>query len=476
MDATPEDSARDGWAYSAEAEQSLLGALLLDNSQLRAIAGAFEPADFYTEDHRAIYQALVAMIQAGETADLVTVTARLQRDASEALAAAGGPVYLANLVANTPSGEGAARYASIVRERALARRLHALGRDLCDSVRGPGGRSTADLIGTVRARVAAISEAAALSGQIRATSAEELMHLDMPALEPLLSPWLFQKNLAMVHAKRGVGKTHFALACAFAIASGTAFLGWRPSKRHGVLYVDGEMPAQLMQRRLRELASSHGEVPELLRIITPDMQNRPMPDLGSAAGQAEIDAAVTPETALIVVDNLSCLVRSGGAENEAEAWTIVAEWALRHRRAGRAVLFVHHSGKQGGQRGTSKREDLLDVVIGLRRPGEYQEADGAVFEVHFEKARSLTGEDIAPIEAKLVQLPAGGYSWAYSSAATRTQDRIRSLWEGGTLTLIDVMREAGCSKSHAHQTLAKAMANGELQRAYPAQRRAGGQQ
>ena len=60
-----------------------------------------------------------------------------------------------------------------------------------------------------------------------------------------------------------------------------------------------------------------------------------------------------------------------GRENEAEGWLPVQDWALGHRRAGRSVLFIHHAGKGGLQRGTSRREDVLDTVIGLRRPTDY---------------------------------------------------------------------------------------------------------
>jgi putative DNA primase/helicase len=64
-------------------------------------------------------------------------------------------------------------------------------------------------------------------------------------------------------------------------------------------------------------------------------------------------------------------------------------------------LIVHHAGKGGQQRGTSRREDVLDTSISLRRPEDYRPAEGARFEVHFEKHRDFFGEDAAPFEAKL---------------------------------------------------------------------------
>lgn len=307
---------------------------------------------------------------------------------------------------------------------------------------------------------------------LRVLTAGELVNHDLPPLEPILKPWLYQKNLAMVHAKRGVGKTHLALAVAFAVASGGTFLSYRAPRPRGVLYLDGEMPGQLMQKRLSELMGADGVSPDLLRIVTPDLQDKPMPDLGTLAGQREVDALVDDETALIIVDNLSCLVRSGGAENESESWSTVAEWALNHRRSGRAVFFVHHSGKSGAQRGTSKREDLLDVVINLRRPAEYSETDGAVFEVIFEKARSLRGQSVEPVEARLMALPNGQQEWVSRAVEDVSRKTVVELWNGGVLTLADIVRETGRNKSTVHRQLVAAMEAGSLTRQYPQQRRA----
>lgn len=299
-------------------------------------------------------------------------------------------------------------------------------------------------------------------------TAAALINAQFPPLEQYLSPWLPQKCLAMVHSKRGVGKTHFALAVADAVAAGGEYLGWKAPQPRQVLLIDGEMPVQLMQRRLSDQARTRGSASENLHIVTPDPQDSPMPDLGTVWGQAAVDAIVDRlKIELIIIDNISCLVRSGGAENEAESWSIVSEWAMAHRRKGRSILFLHHSGKSGAQRGTSRREDLLDVVIGLRRPAEYRDEDGAVFEIHFEKARSLIGDDVAPLEARLQSDIDGAVSWAHRRVEAIRTSAITKLWDGGGLNLTDIARELGIHKSTAHRALAQAMADGELKRDYP---------
>ena len=140
-----------------------------------------------------------------------------------------------------------------------------------------------------------------------------------------------------------------------------------------------------------------------------------MPNLGSLVGQMAVNRLVG-DAELVIVDNLSSLARSG-KENEAESWDAVLEWALEMRRGGRSVIFIHHAGKGGQQRGTSKREDVLDSVINLRRPTGYQAGHGAVFEVHFEKGRDVYGEATKPFEVSFategdrevwVRKPVGG--------------------------------------------------------------------
>lgn len=124
-----------------------------------------------------------------------------------------------------------------------------------------------------------------------------------------------------------------------------------------------------------------------------------MPDLSSREGQSLIEPCLGG-VQLIIIDNIATLCRSG-KENEANSWQQMQAWLLDSRRSGMSVLLIHHSGKNGDQRGTSAREDIMDTVISLRRPHEYKMSEGARFEVHLTKARNLSGEAAEPFEAFL---------------------------------------------------------------------------
>ena len=289
----------------------------------------------------------------------------------------------------------------------------------------------------------------------------DLLAREFPEREAILSPWLLTQSLSLIHAYRGVGKTHIALGIAYAAATGGNFLKWKAAKARRVLYLDGEMPASAIRDRLAALVLSDEREfdPANLLILTPDVQDGPMPDLATEEGQAAIDAIVVRyDVELIVVDNIATLVRQTvGRENDTESWRDVQAWALRQRRQGRSVLFVHHDGKGGQQRGTSAREDTLDAVIQLKHPSDYRPEQGAKFEVHFRKARNLIGGDAMPIEATLAQGQDGKPVWSWRDLEESTYTRVVALAQDG-LTVTEIAAELDINKSTASRHMKRGTA------------------
>ena len=91
---------------------------------------------------------------------------------------------------------------------------------------------------------------------------------------------------------------------------------------------------------------------------------------------------------------------------------------------------MHHAGKAGQQRGTSRREDILDTVIALRRPEEYEASEGARFHWHFEKARGFQGDDASPFEATLHLDDKAGARWQITPLAKAKQELQRNCSPG----------------------------------------------
>tara|TARA_R110002073_G_scaffold330843_1_gene515031 strand:+ start:2692 stop:4230 length:1539 start_codon:yes stop_codon:yes gene_type:complete len=206
--------------------------------------------------------------------------------------------------------------------------------------------------------------------------------------------WIIpEQGLVMIHAPRGVGKTHIALGIAYACATGSQFLRWHAPMARSVLYLDGEMSASDLQERLKAIAPNvKDDTAANLRVLNPDLLDQPMPDLATEEGQSAVEPLLAGVD-LVIVDNLATLCRSGN-ENGGESWLAIQGWLLDLRRRGISVLLIHHSGKNGGQRGTSRREDVLDTVIRLQRPTDYNASQGARFEVHL----CLTSAPLGHIE------------------------------------------------------------------------------
>jgi AAA domain/Homeodomain-like domain len=261
-------------------------------------------------------------------------------------------------------------------------------------------------------------------------TAKKRLEMELPKQKLLLSPWLLENSLNMIYAWRGVGKTHVALEIACAVASGGKFLNWRVEEPKGVIYIDGEMPPSFFNQRLENIVNNMELYPEKLWILGITHDVPVMPDLGTIEGQNMIDRYVMADTKLIIIDNLSCLVRSGARENEAESWRLLSEWALKKRAAGISIIFIHHSGKDGAQRGTSKREDILDTVISLKHPHDYEPSQGARFEVHFEKCRHLYGEDVKPFTVSLDR-QGNNYQWQTTSLHVSNKQQIIEMHKDG---------------------------------------------
>ena len=277
-------------------------------------------------------------------------------------------------------------------------------------------------------------------------TAAEFLALDLPPRRMILDPWLPEKGLAMIYSPRGTGKTLLALTSAYSIATGSGFLDFKAPTACRVLYIDGEMPAQTMQERLAAIVAGFENQPpdpNYFRMLSGDLTEGGLPDLGTVEGQAELDAQIG-DAEIIFADNISTLVRSG-KENEAEGWALVQEWGLRHRRAGRSIVFVHHAAKHGGQRGTSKREDVLDTVIVLERPADYTPEHGARFEVHFEKSRGFFGEAAQPFEARY-QIRDDAAVWTRAAISDQEVARVVEALANGQ-SIRKAAKELGIHKS-----------------------------
>ena len=149
--------------HSIEAEQSVLGGLLLDNQAFDRVADLISGGDFYRDDHRRIWRHVAKLIEAGKPADVVTVSESIE--ASEDKDKTGGPAYLGALAQNTPSALHIRRYAELVRERAVQRRLAQVATEIAESALAGTGKDSGQLLDEAESKIFQIAESGARRDQ-----------------------------------------------------------------------------------------------------------------------------------------------------------------------------------------------------------------------------------------------------------------------------------------------------------------------
>ncbi len=212
--------------HSIEAEQSVIGGLLMDNRAWDLVADHLTETDFYRQEHRTLFLAITELVTRQAPFDLLTVTEVLKTH--NTLESIGGEAYLYELAGRVPSVANIMAYADIVRERAVMRRLIEAAHDIADAAFNPEQRSSAELLDEAEGKVFAIAETGfhrsepMKSSQIMAKAFERLSELQhstnhitgvstgFSKLDDMTSGWQ-AGDLIIIAARPSMGKTAFAM-------------------------------------------------------------------------------------------------------------------------------------------------------------------------------------------------------------------------------------------------------------------------
>lgn len=242
--------------HSIEAEQSVLGGLMLDNRAWDQVVDRIKEIDFYRHEHRLMYRAMYKLMEQSRPVDVLTL-AELLKEKQE-LEQVGGDVYLFELANHTPSTANIVAYADIVRERSVLRQLIATAQDIADDAFNPQGRSIAELIDTAERSVFSISEQGSKAGgpvNIKEFLAktmdriDTLFHANTPITGvptgyrdfDMLTAGLQPSDMVVIAGRPSMGKTAFAMN----IAENVAIKSQLP-----VLIFSMEMPGEALVMRL----------------------------------------------------------------------------------------------------------------------------------------------------------------------------------------------------------------------------------
>jgi putative DNA primase/helicase len=279
---------------------------------------------------------------------------------------------------------------------------------------------------------------------------EAIAEMDIPERQFLLRPVIPTQGITMIYSTAGVGKTMLALSIAQAVGAGEEFAKWTAPAPEKVVYFDGEMALADVGPRVKALRPSMGNV----RLYTPDRMDELLPDLALHEGRVFVERRLF-DAKLLILDNLSTLFRSN-SENEAKDWAVAQHWLLGLRRDGLSVLLLHHAGKSGMQRGTSKRVDVMDTVLALKLPPGYnRKRDGCRFEVHFEKSRGVWGEQASAFELKYKEVDGKAVWERKDGDMDPRRHEVMKLRATGK-SLRQIALEMALSKSTVHRWLEEA--------------------
>ncbi|PIE24889.1 MAG: replicative DNA helicase [Neptuniibacter caesariensis] len=246
--------------HSMEAEQSVLGGLMLDNNAWDTVSEVVMDDNFYRQEHRQIFRTMRKLVNNGNPVDVVTLSEELDRTGE--LASAGGLDYLIELAKNTPSASNIRAYSEIVRDRALLRQMIAAANEIADGAFNPEGRSSEELLNTAEQKIFQIAENRPNQGGPEGVN--ELLKRTVDRIDTLFNSdgdltglttgfddldsktsGLQPSDLIIVAARPSMGKTTFAMN----LVENALMASNKP-----VLVFSLEMPAdQLMTRMLSSL-------------------------------------------------------------------------------------------------------------------------------------------------------------------------------------------------------------------------------
>lgn len=242
--------------HFVEAEQSILGGVMLDHEAWERVAGRVCDTDFYRQEHRIIFEALGSLAKRNQPFDAITVIDILKSKGK--LDAAGGETYLWEIINNTPTVANIVAYADIVREKSVLRQLITISNDIADSAFNPQGRELKEILNTAESKVFAVAEQTGSQGgailvkDILSATVDKIdsLHKAAGSLTGLgtgfkdldgLTSGLQKSDLVIIAGRPSMGKTTFVMNMAETVAI---------QEQKNVLVFSMEMPADSLVMRM----------------------------------------------------------------------------------------------------------------------------------------------------------------------------------------------------------------------------------
>ncbi len=437
--------------HSAQAEQSVLGGLLLDNEAFDRVADLLHVQSFYRHEHRLVYQAIAELIQGGKPADVVTVLEALRLRGEEQ--SCGGLAYLNALAQSVPSAANIRRYAEIVRERSVLRNLVSVSDEIAQSALSPQGRAVQQILDEAESRIFAIAEDGArgkagfqpmkqLLGQLL-DRVQELSEQGGSEITGVASGFadldrmtagMQPGDLIIIAGRPSMGKTSFALNIAEHVALNeqlpVAVFSMEMGASQLVLRIVGSL-GRIDQSHLRTGQLSDDEwtrLPETIERLD-DVQihidESPALNPLEVRARARRLARQCGKLGLIVVDYLQLMTSARDGENRA---TEISEIS-RSLKALAKELQCPLVALSQLNRDLEKRADRRPVMSDLRESGAIEQDADVILFIYRDEVYNKDSKDQGVAEiiiAKQRNGPIGTVNLAFLRQLTRFENLMRA--------------------------------------------------
>jgi len=431
--------------HSVEAEQSVLGGLLLDNEAWIQIADRVVAEDFYRRDHQLIFDAIRQLIDGQQPCDVITLSEWLEK--YKQLNSAGGLAYISALAKNTPSAANIWAYADIVRERSVLRQLARVGTDIVNSAFDTQGRTPAELLDEAERHVFAIAEQGGRQGGF--TPVKQLLAQAVDRIDLLfrkdsaitgvstgfkdldeLTSGLQPADMVIVAGRPSMGKTSFAMNIAEHVAV---------HEKMPVAVFSMEMPGEQLalrlmsslgrinQHRVRTGKLDDDDWPRLTSAISMLAETKLFIDDSPALSPSEVRARARRlmreegQLGLIVLDYLQLMQVPGKSDNRTNEVSEIS----RGLKALAKELNVPVIALSQLNRGLEQRPDKRPKMADLRESGAIEQDADVIMFIYRDEVYNEESEDKGCAEiiiAKQRNGPIGTVRLAFLGQYTRFEN------------------------------------------------------
>ncbi len=350
-----------GLPSNVEAERSLLGAILLDNTLYTDAGAALKPDDFFLDAHRRVYSRMLEMADTNRPIDIVTLSEELSRH--KKLEAVGGVAYLSSLTDGTPRRSSIEHYDRLVRDKSLMRSVVRAANTIMQGALEPGADAN-QIVSEVSDLAEFLRKDAGPEQDWRALfkSRHEMEQGDLPFLIDEILP----EGIGFIGGLAFTGKTWLALSIAKALTTGRLFLNrWRVPEKVAVLYLVPEAGEKSFRARLDRLG-----MPDDLFLC------RTIKDGLLRLDDPRLLAAVKALRSAVILDTAIRFSQAKDENSATENQALMDAFCRLIKGGAKAVLGLHHSAKSTASveemtlenvlRGTGDLGAMADVVYGLK--------------------------------------------------------------------------------------------------------------